>query len=248
MQYSAGRKRPVLWLYRNLISRRAVFHSTCAVESEYIKGQFPHAKRIVEIPNYIEIPEVRERRPGDYFLFVGRIHPKKAIDNLIKGLALSHEFKLSKLKLKIAGGGDQAYLDALQELAREAGVENRIEFLGQVEGEMKQQLYADAFWTFMPSHTENFGLIVIESLAQSTPVVASTGSPWASLEENDVGLWRDNSPDAIAKTVDAIIQMPGDEYRGYRDRARGFVETNYDVSKFIEKWHQLYSEPEPIES
>ena len=104
----------------------------------------------------------------------------------------------------------------------------------------KQKLLADAFWTIMPSHTENFGIVVLESLAQSTPVIASKGSPWAALEDNKIGFWTENSPEVLAGKIEQIIKMPHDVYEGYRQRCRGFVEREFDIKENIGQWIDLY--------
>lgn len=60
----------------------------------------------------------------------------------------------------------------------------------------------------MVSHSENFGnVIILESLSQGTPVVASKGTPWEELNINNAGYWIDNSPDNIGQTIDKLISM-----------------------------------------
>ena len=53
----------------------------------------------------------------------------------------------------------------------------------------------------MPSHNENFGNVVVESLSQGTPVIASTGTPWKILEKYHAGYWIKNNPENIAKKI-----------------------------------------------
>lgn len=231
----------MLWLYRSVLARHCVFHSTSDIETQYIKEQLPRGVEIVQIPNYVEIPPQAERTPKGYLLFVGRMKRKKAVENLIEALARSPKFLSSDLVLKVAGRGDKQYLEELQELTRQLNLAGRVEFIGQVEGHSKQKLYADAYWTFMPSHTENFGMVVLESLAQNTPVLASTGTPWEILEREKVGYWADNSPQSLAEKIDQIIAMRPDEYEEYRSRGRAFVEKHFDIRSNINRWNDLYS-------
>jgi glycosyltransferase involved in cell wall biosynthesis len=241
LRFSRWRKWPVLRLYHALISRRCVFHSTCDAETEYIRNQFKRPVRIIQIPNYVEIAELAKREPSNYLLYVGRIHRKKAIDSLIKSLALSQKFLSSAFILKIAGTGDEQYVDGLKQLANDLGLSGKVEFVGHMEGAAKDKLYADAYWTFMPSHTENFGLVVLESLAQNTPVLASKESPWKILEDEKIGFWTDNSPETLAQKIDEIIAMPAEEYDRYRQRGRAFVEENFDIETNVGRWDDLYS-------
>ena len=240
LAYSSGRKAPILWLIRQLIGTYPVFHSTCDEETDYIHGVFGADAKIVQIPNFIEMPPSAERRPGDYFLFIGRFHEKKGIENLLRALARNDAFLESRYKLKLAGQGERAYEQKLRELVDELGLEEKVEFVGQVEGNDKQRLLAGSFWTLMPSYTENFGMVVLESLAQNTPVLASTGTPWQVLETERVGFWTGNTPEELSDAITRMIGMSEGEYEGYRSRGRAFVAENYDVRKNIGRWVDFY--------
>lgn len=240
LNHSRTRKRPILWAIKKFIGKYPVFHSTCNEETAYIKKIFGNDARIAQIPNFIEIPDEIERKPEKYLLYIGRIHPKKAIDNLIKAVSMSEEFMKSDYVLKIAGKGKKEFESDLRELVEKLDLTEKVIFVGQVEGKAKQQLLANAFWTIMPSHTENFGVVVLESLAQSTPVIASKGSPWASLETEKIGFWTDNKPDILAERLKEILLLPEAVYNEYRSRCRGFVEEEFDISRNIDKWLELY--------
>ena len=143
--------------------------------------------------------------------------------------------------MKIAGRGDEQYVDELRRLVTELGLSDKVEFVGQIEGEAKQQLFADAYWTFMPSHTENFGLVILESLAQNTPVLASTFSPWKSVEDERVGIWCDNDSQTLAQKIDQILGMTDSEYENYRNGGRQFVLERFDIASNIRQWEDFYS-------
>ncbi len=241
LNHSRARKRPILWTIKKFIGKYPVFHSTCDEETAYIKIIFGDDARIVQIPNYIEIPGEIKRKPEKYLLYIGRIHPKKAIDNLIRAVSISKDFLDSEYVLKIAGKGKKEFEEDLHVLVEKLGLQEKVIFVGQVEGEAKQQLLANAFWTIMPSHTENFGVVVLESLAQSTPVIASKGSPWASLETKKIGFWMDNEPEILAERLTEILSIPESVYNEYRSRCRGFVESKFDIKRNIDKWLDLYN-------
>lgn len=240
LEHSKGRKRPVLAMLRALVGRAPVYHSTCDEETAYIRGVFGRDTRVVQIPNYLEIPDRVERKAADYILFIGRIHPKKAIDNLIEAVTLSRRFMGSGFELRIAGTGKPEFEAPLKEQVARLGLENRVRFVGQVEGAEKQELLANARLMVMPSHTENFGVVVLESLAQGTPVIASRGAPWKILEEENVGLWSDNSPPSLATAIDRMLSLPDSEYEEMRDRCRPLVEREFDISGNISKWLEVY--------
>jgi glycosyltransferase involved in cell wall biosynthesis len=242
LNFSRLKKLPVLWCIKKLIGIYPVFHSTCDEETLNLKHTFSPLARIVQIPNFIELPELVERTAAaaPYLLYIGRIHPKKAIDNLIRGLSLSKEFLRSNFVLKIAGKGQKEDENNLLNLVTALGLADKIVFVGQVEGPEKQRLLADAYFTLMPSHTENFGLVVLESLAQNTPVLASQGTPWKVLETEQIGFWPENSPESLAQTIDFILKMPADEYESCRRRCRNFVEQKFDIRQKVARWIEMY--------
>lgn len=240
LKISASRKRPVLALLRTVVGRYPLYHSTCEAETAYIRSHFGAGARVREIPNLIEMPPLVECSPGGHLLYIGRMHSKKAIDNLIRALARSASFGASGRVLKIAGTGKAEYQELLANLVAELHLGDRVEFVGQVEGEAKQELLAAARFTIMPSHTENFGIVVLESLAQGTPVIASRGTPWETLEREGVGFWVDNSPESLAEAIDRAFALDDAEYAEMRRKSRPFVEQGFEVESNIGLWTETY--------
>jgi glycosyltransferase involved in cell wall biosynthesis len=240
LSHSAGRKRPILWLIKKCIGTSPVFHSTSNEETEDILKVVGRNARIRRIPNYVEIESFVERTEGNYLLFMGRLHPQKALDNLIKALSLSEAFLRSDLVLKIAGKGKPEYEQTLRQIISDMKMETRVTFVGQIEGHDKLRLLADARVTILPSHAENFGIVVLESLAQGTPVIASTHTPWESLEKEMVGFWVENSPEELAKAVDRLLLMKSEEYAGYRSRGREYVMREFDIRNHVDEWLDFY--------
>ncbi len=112
-------------------------------------------------------------------LFVGRIQPLKAPDVLIRAIAtlLSNRPDLrSRLRLVICGGPSGTGLDrpdSLVELSEEIGIRDRIDFRAPSSRTDLADLYRAADVTVVPSYSESFGLVAIESQACGTPVIAS---------------------------------------------------------------------------
>ncbi|MFN0138559.1 MAG: glycosyltransferase [Pyrinomonadaceae bacterium] len=240
LKHNERQKRFVLWLVKRILGMYPIFHSTCDEETVFIKRVFGDDARIEQITNYFEVPALQTRRESRYLFYIGRLHHKKGIENLIQAAALSKNFRETDFVLKVAGDGEETYKKGLFDLVERLGLQNKIQFIGQVEGDTKHRLLADAYFTIMPSHTENFGLVVIESLAQNTPVIASTNTPWKILDEEKVGYWVDNSPPELAKTIDEILTMEKSQYEVYRRRGREFVIENFDIEKNIDKWTKFY--------
>lgn len=241
LAYSNWKKRPYLWFIKRLRARHITFHSTSAEESERIRAVFGKNTQVVEIPNFIELPQREKPANGTpYLLCVGRIHPQKALDNLIEALPVSKQFMQTDIVLKIAGDDQNDYGGYLKKKVAGLGLQEKVEFTGLVEGAEKQSLYAGACFSLLPSHTENFGNVVIESLAQGTPVIASTGTPWAILEREKAGFWTDNSPEALAQAIDAALSLQHETRMEYRKNALELVQRQYDIRKNIALWIKTY--------
>jgi glycosyltransferase involved in cell wall biosynthesis len=173
-------------------------------------------------------------------LFIGRFHPKKAIENLIIALSISKNFKDSNFILKLAGNHDNEYGSYIKKLVIDYKLDSKVEFLGEIKDYYKQKLYANAYFTIVPSHTENFCNVVIESLSQGTPVISSFGTPWEELEIHKVGFWIDNQPKIIAEYIDITINFKFNQYIEYRNKALNFVLENYEINKGVNNWLKTF--------
>lgn len=239
--YSIWKKKPIIWFLRYFSGSNTVFHTTSPQESQRLRKILGVDKKIIEIPNFLDLPDLIKHTPSKpYLLYIGRIHPKKAIENLINGLSISNNFMYSSFTLKIAGECNNTYGDYLRELVKDLNLAKKVEFLGEIVGYEKQQLYANAYFSILPSHTENFGNVVIESLAQGTPTIASIGTPWKILEDNKIGLWVQNDPQSLSNTLDLVLSFPKEVYLNYRQRARIFIEKNFDIYSNVWRWEVEY--------
>ena len=228
-------------LYISIVSRcfghYATFHATSAEEQEMISKHIGKDVNIVVIPNYIELPKPlkREVKATPFFLFVGRLNRIKALDKLILGLAQSTLFRQSAFSLKIAGPNQDNYQQELEKMIEDHGLQDRVVFVGNVFGQEKYQLYADAHMSCLLSYSENFGNVVIEALSQGTPVIASTGTPWQVLNKCRAGYWIDNSPESIAACIEKVLEMSDMQYAEMRQNAR-LLANNYDVDLNVGRW------------
>ncbi|USZ68051.1 glycosyltransferase family 4 protein [Halorussus salilacus] len=120
------------------------------------------------IPNGLDVSRFADATPEDrdrpYLLCVGRLEEYKGVQHAVRALA-----DLPEYDLLVAGSGD--YRDELERLAREAGVADRVAFLGYVESDRLPGLYAGAEAYLALSVFESYGMTVAEALASGTPCV-----------------------------------------------------------------------------
>ncbi|HYX30376.1 MAG TPA: glycosyltransferase family 4 protein [Pyrinomonadaceae bacterium] len=185
---------------------RVALHVTSEQEKLESEEKIPNADAIV-LKNGIDLPSVSyEKEHGTRLslLYIGRLHPIKGIDNLLKALALV----ATPVELSICGFGPTAYEEDLQSLVHQLKLAERVTFHGRVDGESKEQHFRRAHVCVAPSHKEAFCTVVLESLARGVPVIASTGTPWRAVEDVGCGLCVDNSPAELARAIDEIATMP----------------------------------------
>lgn len=244
----SGKKKlkKILILMVRLIKRYLIFHSTSKSEVLNIGNKLDvGSSKITLIPNYLELPikidncEVDNKK----FLFIGRINPIKAIHKLIEGISLSKDFKTKGYRLIIAGVGKKEYTNELKVLCNKLGLTENIFFTGKrIEGLEKEELYATSFFTFLVSESENFGAVVVESLAQGTPVITSKNTPWDSVLKNNSGFWVENTPDSLSKIIDKVINLPHNEYMVLRENAYTHVKSDFDIDYKKDEWVKFYTE------
>ncbi|MCJ8152364.1 glycosyltransferase family 4 protein [Chryseobacterium sp. SSA4.19] len=241
LKFSRAKKKPLLFLYKKM-TKNILFHSTSEKETQEIKSVFGDVK-IVEIPNFIEPSKRREDTIKKQFLYLGRIHRIKAIHKMIEGFSKSKRFMDSDFKLIIVGKHEERHSDYYQELLeliKTEGLYDKIEWRGHLIGDEKEKAYAESYALILPSETENFGNVVVESLNQGTPVLASKGTPWSVLEQYQCGFHISNTPQDIADTIDVMIDLPQNIYDKMRENATLLVDKEFNVNTQIDKWINIY--------
>ncbi|WP_046576379.1 glycosyltransferase [Spirosoma radiotolerans] len=240
LQFRPRLKRFLLPIFKRFRSS-VLFHATCAEEANQIRHHFGPYARVGVRRTMMERPALATRVAQPYLLFMGRLHPIKAIDRLLKALSASTVFKQSRYSLVVAGPEtDKLYAQKLKESLITLGLSGKVSFVGPVQDQRKEQLYANAHVLILPSHSENFGNVVIEALAQGTPVIASANTPWQVLEQEAAGRWVPNEPALLQQAIEPFLTMPPDQYERYRTQALCLARRDYDSSLNPLVWVDFY--------
>jgi D-inositol-3-phosphate glycosyltransferase len=143
-------------------------------------------------------------------LFVGRIIPLKGIDNLLK--AMSYMERKEGIKLIVIGGDEhsQTEVERLKDLSRSLKIQELVIFLGLVKQEILPFFYSAANLCVVPSYYESFGLVVLESLACGTPVVATkVGGAESVIRHGETGyVVRNNDSCHLADKIALLLSTP----------------------------------------
>lgn len=233
----------VLWpLQKRVLARADLLHATSEVELAEIRAQGFTAP-VAVIPNGIDLPEMRQRgKEGSdgmrTLLFLSRIHPTKAIDRLLDAWAQLQP-RHSDWRLVIAGRGEAAHVTEIKELAKTLSAE-RVTFPGPLFGDAKAQAYSGADLFVLPTHSENFGMVVAEALAHGCPAVVSRGAPWAGLETEDCGWWVSNSVESLVVALDAAMSLPPAQLAAMGLSGRAWMERDYGWAAIGQKMDAAY--------
>jgi glycosyltransferase involved in cell wall biosynthesis len=124
-------------------------------------------------------------------------------------------------------------------LVEKLGLQQRVRFAGYADEAVKLMGFMEADVCVVPSHTENFGLVVAEALAHAVPVIASTGTPWRELQERGCGFWVDNSPERLAAAIDEIARC---DLPLMGQRGREWMQREYKWEAIAARTFELYRE------
>lgn len=230
--------RPLQW---RALERADLLHATSEQELAEIRAQGFRAP-VALIPNGIDVPDAAP--PGAAggrrtLLFLGRIHPTKCIDRLLQAWQ-SVAPTQSDWELVIAGHGSSDYEQAMRQLASRLQLP-RVRFAGALFGADKARAYAEADLLVLPSHSENFGMVVAEALSHACPVLASKGTPWEGLEREGCGWWVDNDVPALAAALDSAMRQPQARLRDMGQRGRRWMQRDFSWASVAERMEAAYA-------
>lgn len=171
--------------------------------------QFPHyfsdqsQRPIIITPNPLEPAYVKvATEPTNvspdgqtYILSMTRLVTGKGLDDVIRAMPLLPE----RFALKIAGDGEQ--LDELKQLVSSLALTSRVEFVGWIDYEQKQELMRNCHLFCLPSQFDSFGMGFIEAMAFGLPVVALNQGPTPDVVGSSGALVDTPQPELLAKAL-----------------------------------------------
>ena len=192
-----------------LVSSRA---SAAAAVREY--GLDP--ARVVAVPEPIDLEHwqvlfrsaARRERAGPTILCVARMYPRKRVADLLEAAALLRR-RIPKARIRIVGRGPE--WAAVARLHASLGLGETVALLGDVSRERLAEEYVGADLFCLPSVQEGFGIVFLEAMAASLPVVACRASAVPEVVEDGVTgvLVPPRDPPALADALEALLAAPG---------------------------------------
>lgn len=193
-------------LSRSYIVKRAaafIASSTASKEAQIAYGAAPEkcflSYLTVDIQKYLTKKDSYQARQ---LIYVGSLIQRKGLDLLLPALAQTSE----DIRLVIVGEGQEKPL--LEQQIEKLNLTERVEFKGYVEGEALRRLYMESDAFILPTREDCFGLVLLEAMCASLPVISSKYADGARdlIEEGKNGYIVDpEDTDAFAKTIERIF-------------------------------------------
>ena len=257
LQNAKWKKQIAALLYEDTHLRDAAcLRALCEAEAQSIRV-YGMRNPICIIPNGVDLPDLVESSaleveslPFQKFaqgrkvlLYLGRLHPKKNVANLVrawKQTLESHPLTLENWVLAIAGWDQGGYERELKKLSSDDGLPASVSFLGPLFGQEKEAAYrvCDAF--ILPSLSEGLPMTVLEAWAHAKPVLMT---PECNLPEGfaaGAALQIGTSPEEIAAGLKQLSEMTDDDRRTMGARGRTLVATKFSWPRIGEQMQSVF--------
>jgi glycosyltransferase involved in cell wall biosynthesis len=222
-------------------------HAMSEQESQHIKHLYPKVRTEV-IPIGLDLsstitPASRESlRSGlalqdkRWLLYFGTLDPRKGIDDLLlawQGIKHRHP----EWQLVVAGRDPSGRLASLQ---AEFNDESTI-FLGEVDEEEKWGMLSEAELFVLPTHSEAFGIAMLEAMSVGTPVLTTKDAPWPELENKEAG-WRiEKGAESLEETSAVILNLPDRDFERRGKNAQAWARSCFDGRTLAAKMKNAYA-------
>ena len=276
LRHSAWKKRLVGWMDRYFLRRADAIHATSEAEKgwverwmEKLKAESGKRKRkggwgpVVVIPNGVEAaafaeigdreaisrrwPECRGKRVA---LFLSRIHPLKGLGMLMDAWA---EIPHAGWQLLVIGADEAGHEAEIKARVESRGLTGAVTFGGPRYGDEKVAVMQAADLFVLPTHSENFGIVVAEALACGVPVITTKGTPWGGILGEDgsnapdgagsngrCGWWEDVGVDPLARALEEAMSLTDEERRAMGENGRRLVEAKYPWPRIAGEMEKVY--------
>lgn len=222
------RRKQLMWpLQRRALLRADLLHATSEEEYADIRRLGLRAP-VAIVPNGIDLPALVPRFAPEgerTLLFLSRVHRVKGIERLLDAWA-ALEPSFPQWRLRIVGPGEPEYIASLQAQATHND-SRRVTFDGPLYGNAKAAAYRNADLFVLPTHSENFGMVVAEAMAQECPAIVGHGAPWSGLDNEGCGWWIPNDVDSLRATLDAAMTLSPEALQVMGARGRRWMHRDY---------------------
>ena len=235
------KKRVYWYLFGKKTLKNAVaLHFTTQAEKREFLCSFPFFNNIPNfiIPNGISLDKKAKMKdirkllkiPCNTFLilFLGRIYREKGIEFILKALG---KMKNDNFRFLIVGPAETGYGNFLKLLSRNLGIDKKVIWYGAVTKDEIWDFYYASDIMVLTSHSENFGMTVVEAMHCGIPVLISKNvGIWEEVVNDGAGIAVDLEVNIIVNELKKLLANPP-LLKKMSENARRAVEDRYDINK-----------------
>ena len=244
LQRKLIKKNIAMFLYqRSCLLNAKAFRVTSRIELNNLRS-YGITQPIAIIPHGTKIKtslkeiEHKTRNDSKNILFLGRLDPIKNLESLLIAWSLIEKDNKS-WNLLIAGVGNIKYTEKLKNLSGDLNLKN-IKWLGYLNNEEKERVIKSSSLLILPSFSENYGLVVIESLILGTPVIVSDKTPWLDLKNFNCGYICSTDYESIKINIDKFISLNFSERINMSKSSFKYASLNYNWELISSKLSSFY--------
>lgn len=248
---SALAKKAALLSYEGLRLRKAAcIHALCEAELGSVR-RLGFSTPTFVIPNGVDIPSREELEQAaaaraaqrKTLLYLGRIHPKKGLDLVLRALgdlAARDRRVRDEWQLKVCGSGERRYVDTLARLSSELGIGGIVDFAGPVGGDEKRKMLGSASAFVLTSYSEGLPMSVLEAWAYGLPSLVSNECNLSSPAREGAAML---TPTSLAEVTAGLVELlaleEGDRTR-MGARAREYVQRVHHWDRVRDRMMDVY--------
>jgi len=229
---SGWKKRVARALYEHANLRGAAcLHALAEAETKAIRAA-GFANPVAEIPNGIDLPEApcpkAESDGRKTLLFLGRLHPKKGLKELLSAwelIARNDPGLAARWRVVIAGWDDGGHREALMQQAASLPDVAQVEFPGALHGAEKHAAFCQADAFILPSHSEGLPIAVLEAWAYGIPTFITDDCNLPEGFARDAAVRITTDPAALAQVLRGRLEDSG--LAAMAERARSLCEEKF---------------------
>ena len=177
---------------------------------------------------FCQYPNLQGKRLA---IFVGRIHPKKGCDLLVQAF---HDIlaRDPDWHLLIVGPDQVGWQAELERMSNALGIRDRITWPGMLRDAQKWSAIAASEVFVLPSHQENFGIVVAEALAAGIPVLTSNQvNIWREIEQDKAGFVDRDTLEGTSNLLSAWSRLGDSERAAMKINARRCFDQHFDLER-----------------
>jgi glycosyltransferase involved in cell wall biosynthesis len=250
-----GRSRIIKKAYNWIVGRRLIHNASALIaisvnELDHFRDYGVNPEKVTLIPNGVSQEEFQEiddnafrlkhgLKSNPFILFLGRLNSIKGPDLLLNAF-LQIKDRFPDLHLVYAGP-DGGLLSNLNAVVRNSKSQNRVHFIGHVDGAEKSQAYHAADLVVIPSRQEAMSIVVLEAGISGTPVLITDQCGFDEVEHIGGGKVVSATIEGLSNGLVELLSVP-EKLKTMGRHLKNHASKNYTWNDTAERYLKLYQE------